>query len=68
MNKIIDIFLLYLEKQRRFSKHTIRAYSVDLKQFNEFLKNKYPNLTLENIKDIHLRSYLHKMFLFYYQQ
>jgi len=63
MNKVIVPFLTYLEKQRRFSKHTIRAYSVDLKQFKQFIESKYKNLSIDNIEDIHVRSYLHKMYL-----
>ncbi len=63
MEEIIEIFLSYLEKQRRFSKHTIRAYSVDLKQFVLFIEKKYKKITLSTIEDIHIRSYVHQMYL-----
>jgi len=51
-------FLLYLEYEKRFSKHTIKSYQVDLKQFSLYLENVYElnELTLANYQM--LRSWL----------
>ncbi|NBP67393.1 MAG: integrase [Cytophagia bacterium] len=38
---MIDLFLRYLEFEKRLSKHTLIAYETDLLQFNAFLKNTY---------------------------
>ena len=36
--ELINKFLDYLLKERKFSLHTIRSYKIDLIQFDEFLK------------------------------
>ena len=46
---IISEFLLYIENQRKFSSHTIRAYKYDLNEFELFLRNYDEKV---NIKDI----------------
>lgn len=38
---MIDLFLRYLEFEKRLSKHTLIAYETDLLQFSAFLKNTY---------------------------
>ncbi len=53
-----DIFLSYLKSEKRYSQHTLRAYGSDLSQFQSFLNSQYPELTLENVKAPHLRSWL----------
>jgi integrase/recombinase XerC len=55
-------FLEYLKTQRRFSEHTLRAYSTDLEQFINFLKKSYDKIIIENITDLHIRSFLHELF------
>ncbi len=57
-----DKFLEYLKTQRRFSKHTLRAYSTDLEQFINFLKKGYNKITIANITDLHIRSFMHELF------
>ena len=39
MNLLIEKFLLHIKSQRNFSKHTIKAYSFDLKEFSRYLKS-----------------------------
>ena len=39
--KYIDTFIKYLEYEKRYSKHTVRAYHDDLYQFSIFLENHY---------------------------
>ena len=56
--KIINQFLLYIEKERKFSKNTIRSYKNDLIQFNEFL-SKYDNsLNFLNIDKTAIQFYI----------
>ncbi len=38
-------FLKYLQHEKRYSEHTLRAYESDLAQFNEFLTQNYPEPT-----------------------
>jgi len=46
---IIKEFLLYLDKERNFSKHTIRNYNIDLIQFSKFI---YQNSNKNNFLNI----------------
>jgi len=56
--KIINQFLLYIEKERNFSKNTISSYKNDLIQFNEFL-SKYDNsLNFLNIDKTAIQFYI----------
>lgn len=47
LQSAINGFLLYLEKERGYSLHTIRAYQTDLKQFKEFLGEYNPDTLTE---------------------
>lgn len=42
-----ESFLKYLEFEKRYSKHTLSAYSIDLTQFGTFLEINYPQVKLE---------------------
>jgi len=55
-------FTQYLKTQRRFSEHTLRAYSTDLEKFITFLEDKYPLVGIRDITDVHIRSFLHELF------
>jgi integrase/recombinase XerC len=56
----IDTFLIYLEKDRRLSVHTQRAYRSDLMQFLQFLEEKKDTKTISvrRIDHYHIRSFL----------
>ena len=54
MNRYIDKFLTYLKIEKNASPHTITNYSIDLKIFSDFAKDK----ELSNIDHIVLRSFL----------
>lgn len=54
MEKYIEKFMLYLEVEKNYSKHTILNYRLDLKDFGRFLGN----IALENIDYLYLRKYL----------
>lgn len=51
MNALLRDFLIYLEKEKRYSIHTISAYREDLETFFEFLKGIPPEkVTKEDIR------------------
>jgi integrase/recombinase XerC len=54
MNRLKE-FLDYLEKEKNYSKETLRAYQGDLEEFMKFLERK--ELSLEEIETLHLREY-----------
>lgn len=45
----IQTFLSYITTEKRFSKHTVKAYQTDLMQFTSFIENE---LTLPSIKEV----------------
>ena len=57
MEKFVNNFLKWLEFERNFSEHTLRAYKIDLLQFQEFLKNANHN-SLETVDNLQLRKFL----------
>lgn len=58
MDKWIQKFLLNLRAERSVSPHTLRAYQHDLAQYKEFLRVKYPGLTLDRNHRLVIRDYL----------
>ena len=59
-------FLIYLEKEKRFSAHTLIAYQNDLKQFMVFISGKFPDnaantINPEQITPKHIRSWLARL-------
>lgn len=57
---ILDEFLKYLKLEKRYSPHTLRAYQIDLSQFQEFLKETYDS-TLIKADHAMSRSWLVQM-------
>jgi len=60
---LINEFLLYLASEKRASKHTIKAYKIDLEYFFDFLErmvlgSELNSSQLANINHIHLRKWL----------
>jgi len=53
-----DLFLAYLQYERRFSSHTIKAYQTDLTQFNAFLQATYAIETTSAIDHQHIRAWI----------
>ncbi len=58
MDQLIGRFMLYLRAERNASAHTLRAYQHDLQEFNAFLKEKYPKLSMDRHHRLVVRDYL----------
>jgi len=55
---MVESFIKYLQHEKRFSPHTITAYSKDLQQFSEFLVNTFEISEIEKTEHPHLRSWV----------
>ena len=68
MKSLIDRFSTYLQHERSVSPHTYKNYLVDLQQFHEFLKDKYPKVANDGqrrIPDVDaslIREYVSRMY------
>ncbi len=69
LNDFVDTFIEYLRDQRGFSKHTVRSYFVDLRQFFDFISSREDDRTDENaervpetIGPLIIRKYLGSMY------
>ena len=51
-------FINYLRYEKRYSKHTITAYKKDLAQFRDFVLTHYDTLLIQEVKRIHVRTWL----------
>lgn len=51
-------FINYLQYEKRFSKHTLTAYSTDLKQFQFFLETIYGNCEWSGVLPSQVRSWM----------
>ena len=56
--KHLPAFLIYLEKERRLSTHTLIAYQGDLDSFGNFLEEMYPLCDIADIRHQHIRSWM----------
>ncbi|MCB0635673.1 MAG: tyrosine-type recombinase/integrase [Lewinella sp.] len=57
----LHAFFRYLTAEKRYADHTLVAYRTDLVQFSEFLAVYYPGLAFEQVKPVHLRSWMAQM-------
>ncbi|RZK79912.1 MAG: integrase, partial [Pedobacter sp.] len=53
----VDHFLTYLQHEKRYSPHTIQAYSADLLQFSDFMLTTF-ELELKDAAYIHVRDFM----------
>jgi len=53
-----DLFLAYLQFEKRFSSHTIKAYQTDLVQFKAFLQETYAIESTSTIGHQHIRAWI----------
>jgi integrase/recombinase XerC len=51
-------FLAFIQTEKKFSKHTLTAYGIDLKQFFCFIDVTYGPMAIINIKALHIRSWM----------
>lgn len=58
INEQIDTFINYLKYEKRFSRHTIMAYSTDLQDFGYFLQRVFGGILLIELNYQHVRSWL----------
>ncbi len=54
----MEDFLSYLEHEKRYSAHTVCAYTTDLNQFRSFLQYQYETADLAEATDKQIRSWL----------
>ncbi len=55
---MIDAFLQYIYSEKRYSEHTLKAYSNDLSQFESYLEDEFEIVNLIKAKHIHLRGWI----------
>ncbi|MBI1222364.1 MAG: tyrosine-type recombinase/integrase [Bacteroidetes bacterium] len=51
-------FLFYLEREKKYSQHTLTAYRTDLLQFAEYLLREYTIKNIEDIQSSMVRSFI----------
>ena len=56
--RFISAFVDYLKFEKRFSKHTVRAYEDDLVQFFDYLEVQFGQTGLKQIEGTYIRSWL----------
>ena len=57
---LLDEFLKYLHLEKRYSPHTVKAYQIDLTQFQDYLEETYESV-LQKVKHQMVRSWLAQM-------
>ena len=55
---MIEEYLKYLKKEKRYSNHTILSYKNDLYSFKKYLENTFENITFETCTPTIIRSWL----------
>jgi integrase/recombinase XerC len=61
LTEAIPRFISYLQFEKRFSQHTIRAYSDDLQQFSDFLQKQFECNDVSVVSPSFVRSWLASM-------
>lgn len=61
MNKEVNKFVEYLKFQKRYSNHTLKAYTNDLTQFQSYIKQNYEIDEVIKVKHQMLRSWIVSM-------
>jgi len=59
ISELLSEFLEYLEREKNFSQHTLRAYALDLKNFKEFLSER--KLEIKDFSSFHFRAYFFEL-------
>jgi integrase/recombinase XerC len=58
LSEQIQQFLQYLQYERRYSSHTLKAYKRDLTQFSDFLNTTYEIDQVDKITHLYIRSWM----------
>jgi len=53
-----EVFLKYLEFEKRFSPHTIIAYENDLSQFFKYIEETYSLTSVSEVRHFHIRAWI----------
>lgn len=53
-----DVFLKYLQYEKRYSNHTLISYKTDLAQLRNFLDSNYPETAIEEVNHAILRDWI----------
>ncbi|MBN1952163.1 MAG: tyrosine-type recombinase/integrase [Bacteroidales bacterium] len=56
MSDIIK-FISYIRVEKRYSEHTVRAYTDDISQFEEYLRKEYPSIHITEATQHHIRGW-----------
>lgn len=51
-------FFQYLQFEKRYSAHTLKAYRSDMAQFFQYLQQRYDSLDIESLSHHHIRSWM----------
>jgi integrase/recombinase XerC len=64
MNEYIALFKNYLNDEKKYSSHTVKAYITDLEQFSTFIKVTlaFPDLEVNQINKQHVRMFMSDLF------
>jgi integrase/recombinase XerC len=55
---MVEKFLQYLQYEKRFSVHTLSAYTVDITQFSEYIKESYSLTSVLEVGHLHIRGWV----------
>ncbi len=55
---MIELFIKHLQYEKRYSPHTCLSYRTDLDQFADYLEFQYELKDLQEVKSMHIRSWL----------
>ena len=58
MDDLLNNFLNYIQFERRFSKHTVKSYKTDLKQFFAYVSESYEIVSILEVNHIIIRSWI----------
>ena len=62
MDKYINQFEKYIASERYYSKNTVRAYLLDIGEFNSYLKSKDIKTELNELTDFEIRGYIGSLY------
>jgi integrase/recombinase XerC len=55
---MVENYLQYLQHEKRFSAHTLSAYTVDLSQFTDYIQETYSLTSPVEVRHLHIRSWI----------